>query len=205
MYYFLLRPDLTELNFVETLTSEPKSHFSKLHVSPTIKSSLETCIKVFASIRKLRNGKKYDTASNTIKSENSNSEGNPAMNSRGTNKNEDPEVHAITQEEVDEQIKNFIATLTRKLWDLTRLVQGMTTASHANYDPRAGTIASCSAPGYQPDKWFKQIDWNCMEDTVYLHFITYGFWRKLEEHPEINIFLEKQTVTLLRFFYFQYT
>ena len=87
-------------------------------------------------------------------SENSSSEGSSAMNSTDTNGNEGPEIPEITQAEVDEQIKSFIAFLTRQREDSTRFVQGVTIASNLNYYPRAGTSASYGAPGCQPDtRW----------------------------------------------------
>ena len=47
-----------------------------------------------------------------------------------------PEFQTLTQEAVNEQIRRFIAPLTRQLEELTRLVQGMTTSRHPNYYPR---------------------------------------------------------------------
>ena len=68
-----------------------------------------------------------------------------------TSKNECSEIRAITQEEVDEQIKNFIAPLTRQPEDLIRLVLRMTFASHPNFLLRLSTSASSNARGCQPD------------------------------------------------------
>ena len=39
----------------------------------------------------------------------------------------------------------------KQLEDLTRLAQGMKTASHPDHYPTVGTSASCTPPGYQPD------------------------------------------------------
>ena len=61
----------------------------------------------------------------------------------------------MTQEAVNEQIRGFIAPLTRQLKELTRLVQGMSTSRrHPNSYPRTelGTISSTAMP--QSDKKF---------------------------------------------------
>ena len=39
-----------------------------------------------------------------------------------------PKTRLLTKEGVDEQIRNYIALLTRQLKELTRLIQGMSTA-----------------------------------------------------------------------------
>ena len=77
-------------------------------------------MQAFDSIRELRNGEWYDTASNSIMRENSSSEGSPAKNSLETNENEVPEIPTLTQDEVHELIKSFIAPLTKKLEDFSR-------------------------------------------------------------------------------------
>ena len=46
-------------------------------------------------------------------------EGNSAMNSNDTHKNEESEIRTLTQEEINEQIKSFIAPFTRQLKNLT--------------------------------------------------------------------------------------
>ena len=99
-------------------------------------------MQAFDCIRELKNGKRYDTTSNRVMSKTSVSEASPAMNPPETKEIEGPEVSAITQDEVDEKIKSFIAPLTRQLEDLTPLVRGMTTASHPNNYPSTGTSAS---------------------------------------------------------------
>ena len=108
--------------------------------------------------------------------EDSSSTGGPSMNSPETNENEDSEMRALTQEEIDEQIKSFIAPLTRQLEDLTRLVSGMTIASHLDYYERAGTSASYSAPGDQPDIFipdtFKHVRWQNTFNGYKVHQIS---------------------------------
>ena len=65
------------------------------------------------------------------------SEGNPAMNSHGTNETEGPEKRALTQNKANEQIKSAPHET-----DLFWFVHGMTTASHPNYYPKADINAS---------------------------------------------------------------
>ena len=115
---------------------------SEIHLKPSINSSLKTCKQALDSNRELKNGKKNDAACTSIKNKNSSSDGSRAMNSPEANENEGPEIRAITEEEIDEPINSFIAPLTRQLEDLTRLVQGMITASHPDYHSMAGTMAS---------------------------------------------------------------
>ena len=74
------------------------------------------------------------------------------MTSHETNEKENPEIHALRQDEAIKRIRSCIAPLTRQLKDLTQLVRGMTTASHLNMYPGAHTNASYSKPAYQPEK-----------------------------------------------------
>ena len=85
-------------------------------------------------------------------SENNGPEGNSAINSHETGENEEPEIHTLTQKEVNEHIKSFIAPLTRQLKYLTRLVEGLSVASHPNHYPLAETDAGYNAHEYSPDK-----------------------------------------------------
>ena len=59
-----------------------------------------------------------------------------------------PEFQTLTQEAVNEQIRGFIAPLTRQLEELTRLVQGMTASKHPNSYPRTelGTTSGTAMP-----------------------------------------------------------
>ena len=79
-------------------------------------------MQTFVSISELRNGKRYNTGKKTTMSESSSSKGSRAVNSHETSKNEGPEIRALTQEEVNEQVKSSIVFLTRQLEDLTQLV-----------------------------------------------------------------------------------
>ena len=63
-------------------------------------------------------------------------------------KGEAPEFQTLTHEAVNEQIRGFIAPLTRQLEDLTSLVQGMTTSWHPNSYPTTelGTTSGTVMP-----------------------------------------------------------
>ena len=54
----------------------------------------------------------------------------------------------LTQEAIDEQMRGFIAPLTRQLEDLTRPVQEMSTKRHPNSYPRTelGAIPGTAMP-----------------------------------------------------------
>ena len=81
----------------------------------------------------LNNGKKYNTTPGPTMNENGRIEQNIAGNSSENVEGEGPEIHTLTQEVVNEQIKGFIVPLTRQLEDLTRLVQGMVTQPHPSH------------------------------------------------------------------------
>ena len=72
-------------------------------------------MQAFHWICEVRKRKKYDTAINATLGQISSSLVTLAMNSLETNQNEGPEVRALTQEEVGEQIKSFIAPPTREV------------------------------------------------------------------------------------------
>ena len=61
---------------------------------------------------------------------------------------ENPEIQTLTQVAVDEQIRGFIAPLTRQLEELTRLVQEMATSKHPNSYHRTelGTLSDTAMP-----------------------------------------------------------
>ena len=111
-----------------------------------------TCKPVFDTIRELKNGKKYETTANISISENNCAEIIPTVSAYESNTDTECETRIVTQEEVDEQIRNYNVSLTRQLDDLTRLIQGMSTAHRANLPPMASTSASSSAAGSSPNK-----------------------------------------------------
>ena len=105
---------------------------------------------LFDSIRELRNGKKYKTATISM-SEGNSSEANPIIIAHENKSDKECETHILTQEEFDEQIRDYIAHLTRQLEDLTRLIQGMSFAHRPNLSPSAVTSGSSSAAGSSLD------------------------------------------------------
>ena len=58
---------------------------------------------------------------------------------------ESPEIQTLTQEAVNEQIRRFIAHLTRQLEELTRMVQGISTSRRPNSYPRTERGTSATA------------------------------------------------------------
>ena len=84
-------------------------------------------------------------------SESGTSEGHSIKKSHDNKRIEEPEIRTLPQEVVNEQIKNFIATLTRQPQDLTWLVQGLSVTSHPNHYPKADTDASYNTHGYFPN------------------------------------------------------
>ena len=105
----------------------------------------------FDTSRFLRNGKKYKTATNTNISENSSSGNDPAMGSHEDEVSSESEAPILTQEDINEQIRCYIAFQTKQLEGLVRLIQGMSSALQPNIYPRAGTSASFSAAGHPPN------------------------------------------------------
>ena len=57
----------------------------------------------------------------------------------------------FTQEDVNEEIKTYIALLTRQLLNLTRLIEGLSTARRPYLSLLASTSASSTAAGPSPD------------------------------------------------------
>ena len=107
--------------------------------------------------RELRNGKRYQTS---IERPMNNHGSTGEFANRGSLENvegEVPEFQMLTQEAVNEQIRWFIAPLTRQLEELTRLVQGMTTSRHPNSYPRTelGITSGTAMP--QSDTGFCDI------------------------------------------------
>ena len=83
--------------------------------------------------RELRNGKRYQRSIECTMSDHGSTEENATGISSENVEGEGPEIQTLTQEAVNEQIRGFIAPLTRPLEELTRLVQGMTTTPHPNH------------------------------------------------------------------------
>ena len=101
------------------------------------------------SYREFRNGKGHKRNPERTMSENGSIEESRAGNSSENAEEEIPKIHTLSREAVSEQIKGFVAPLTRQLEELTRLVQGMVTTPHCprtDYSTISGTAA-------QPDKF----------------------------------------------------
>ena len=98
--------------------------------------------------RELRNGKRYQISSESTMSNHGSTEEIENRSSLENASREVPEFQTLTQETVNEQIRGFIAPLTRQLEELTRLVQGRTTSRHPNFYPRTelGTTSGTVMP-----------------------------------------------------------
>ena len=81
--------------------------------------------------RELRNGKRFN-----IYIERAEKGSIVTGNSSENVEREVYKIQTMTQEVVNEQIKRFIAPLTRQVEKLTRLVQGMVTTPHPSHYPR---------------------------------------------------------------------
>ena len=74
---------------------------------------------VFSTHRESRNGKRYDTIANTSKTETTCSENNNLLNAHGSNTDSESGAHIPKQGEVDEQIRTYIALLSKQQEALT--------------------------------------------------------------------------------------
>ena len=59
----------------------------------------------------------------------------------------EPESYILTQEQVDEQIKNEVAPISKQLEDLTRVIQRMTAPRPQQLNPTARTTARFASTG----------------------------------------------------------
>ena len=101
--------------------------------------------------RELRNEKRYQTSIERIMSNHGSSDEIANGVSSENVEGDIPEFQTLTQEAVNEQIRGFIAPLTRQLEELTRLVQGMTTSRHSNSYPRTELGATSGTAMPQSD------------------------------------------------------
>ena len=69
------------------------------------------------------------------------------LNARTSNTDSESRLRILKLEEVDEKIKTYIAPLIKKLQDLTRLIQGMSSVHRQSLSPRISTSADSSAAG----------------------------------------------------------
>ena len=86
--------------------------------------------------KELRNGKRYQTSDEREMSNHGSTEETANRSSSENVDGEIPQIQTLTQDAVNEQIRGFIAPLTRQLEELTRLVRGMSTSRHPNSYPR---------------------------------------------------------------------
>ena len=98
--------------------------------------------------RELRNGKCCQTSDEREMRNHASTEEIAHRSSSENVGGEIPEVQTLTQEAVSEQIRGFIAGLTRQLEELIRLVQGITTSRHPSFNPRTelGTTSGTAMP-----------------------------------------------------------
>ena len=101
--------------------------------------------------RELRNGKRYQTSIERIMSNHGSTEEIANRISSEIVEGEIPEIQTLTQKAVNEQIRGFIAPLTRQLEELTRLVQGMTASRHPNSYPKTDLRATAATAMPQSD------------------------------------------------------
>ena len=84
-------------------------------------------------------------------SENSSSGNNSAMNTLEDDLISKSETRVITQQDVNEHIRIYIAHLIRQLENLTRLIQGTSAAQQAKFTQMQGTSANFIAVGCSLD------------------------------------------------------
>ena len=72
-------------------------------------------MRVFDTVREMRIGRNYDADNDMNLSENNSSESSRITSAHGDNINNKSEARLLTQEEVDEQIRNYIAPMNKRL------------------------------------------------------------------------------------------
>ena len=147
-------------------------------------SILETWMLHPTDYRELRNGKRYQTSNERIMSNHGSTEEIANRNSSQNVKGDVPEFRTLTQEAVNEQIRVFMAPLTRQLEELTWLVQGMTTSRHPISYCRTdlGTTSGTAMP--QSDNgWYHgwlSMDGNVVKNIVLKITLS---WMNFQELP----------------------
>ena len=77
---------------------------------------------------------------------------NKPLNAHVSNTGSESEARILTQEEVGEHIRTYVAHLTKQLEKLTRLIQELLSVVHRqNLCPRVSTSANSSASDPSPD------------------------------------------------------
>ena len=106
----------------------------------------------FEEYRELRNGKRYYTSIERTMSDHGSLGENLTGNSSEDVEEEVSEIQMLTEEMVNEQVRGFMAPLTRQLEELTRLVQGMVTTQHLDDYPRTDFGTTSGTATYQSDR-----------------------------------------------------
>ena len=76
---------------------------------------------------------------------------NKPLNTHVSNTCSESEARILTQEEVGEHIRTYVAHLTKQLENLIRLIQGLLSVHWQNLSPRVSTSANSSASDPSPD------------------------------------------------------
>ena len=90
--------------------------------------------------------------------ENNSSEAGPISSAHENNTDTESKTRILTQKVVNEKMKNHIAPLIRRLQDLIRLIQCISTGHRSNFSLQAGTSANSSAAVPSPDIVFLFIN-----------------------------------------------
>ena len=107
---------------------------------------------VFKLHREVRNRERWDKLASNRMNEFSSSETTDLPNAHRNNTDSESEECILTQVKVNEQIRNYIAPLTKQLVILTQFIQGVSTAYQPNFSQRASTSANSSEAGKLSDK-----------------------------------------------------
>ena len=112
-------------------------------------------------------------------SENNNTENSPILNAPERTVGNEPKTHVLAQEETYEQMKIYVAPLTRQLVHITGLIQEMSTAQQPISYPRACTGASFNAFS---EKFFLENSWSFdgfqIWDLYIDEFVSRRLWTK---------------------------
>ena len=113
--------------------------------------------------RELRNGKRYQTSIERTMSNHGSTEELANRTSSENVEGEVPGFQTLTQKAFNEQIRGFIAPLTRQVEGLARLVQGMTTPRHPGLSLVPLLVPPCLSPTSVDCFWEVSVEFskNC--------------------------------------------
>ena len=83
--------------------------------------------------------------------ETNSSEASDILNALREKTDSESETRILTQKEVDELIKTYIAPLNKQLEDLTQLIERMSSVHRQNLSPRVSASTNSSAACLSPD------------------------------------------------------